>query len=189
LLKPVSQIMASEMPSFQAMKRTLARHFEGPGRVARPAAIQVGRQQRIKMQPAQHLFVSLEHSVHDHHRVMRIRDDLLRQGVPLFDIPAHHPDRRRIGVDIFEMGRASPFLLMEKRLPVGDQKPISRIWGRSMVGKYTSLRMPCETVNHTRLDAEYAVLTVSLAADVQRGSRPGAPNAAPEPSIHRYCVS
>src|SRR5277367_4229130 len=66
---------------------------------------------------------------------------------------------------------------------------MSRIWGRSMVGKYTSLRMPCETVYQTRLDAEYAVPTVSLAAEVQRPSSPGAPNAAPDPSTHLYSVS
>src|SRR5271165_1080016 len=49
--------------------------------------------------------------------------------------------------------------------------------------------MPCETVYHTRLDAEYAVPTVSLAADVQRPSSPGPPKAAPEPSTHLYSAA
>src|SRR5580693_4212515 len=39
---------------------------------------------------------------------------------------------------------------------------------------------PSETVNHTRLEAEYAVPTTSFALWVQRGSIPGAPVAAGE---------
>src|SRR5579871_876191 len=63
---------------------------------------------------------------------------------------------------------------------------MSRICGRSIVGWYTSLRMPCEHVNHTRLEPEYAVPTASLVLDVHRGARPGAPNASPCCFNHRY---
>ncbi len=63
---------------------------------------------------------------------------------------------------------------------------MSRICGRSIVGKYTSFKVPCETVNHTRLEAEYAVATASFWLDVQRGSTPGPPKASPSSSSQRY---
>src|SRR5208283_1262013 len=49
--------------------------------------------------------------------------------------------------------------------------------------------MPCEHVNQMWLDAAYAVHTASFTLEVHRGARPGAPNASPCCSSHRYIFS
>ena len=103
-------------------QRPLARHQHTPRRVSRAATMQMRRQQRIALHPAQHRLVAGDLHVHQHHRVVRVRDDLLGHRVPPLRIAAHQPHRRRVVVDVVELIRDIALLLVEEGLAVGEQQ-------------------------------------------------------------------
>ena len=76
-VKPQSAPKASEMSFFHASRHALARDIDRARGIARAAAVEMRRQQRVALQPRQDRFVAVDLHVHQHHRMVRVGDELL----------------------------------------------------------------------------------------------------------------
>ena len=93
-----------------------------PRRVARAAAVQVRRQQRIDLEPRQQFLMPLKPHPLQHHRVVRVADDLLGQAVAPLGIAVHIAHPQRLRVNVLEGCEQVALFFVGKRLPVGDQE-------------------------------------------------------------------
>ena len=80
------------------------------------------REQRVDLQPGEQLLVALDAHVDEHHRIMRVADDLAGEAVATLAVAIAHAHSQRVRVDVLELVSQIPPLFMEKRLAIGDEK-------------------------------------------------------------------
>ena len=100
----------------------VAGNIHGARGVARTSTVEVGRQERIYAEPRQQFRMSLEANIGEHHRVVRVADNLLGQAVTPVRIAVDITDPQGFRVEVFEGREQVALLFMGKGLAVGDQE-------------------------------------------------------------------
>jgi hypothetical protein len=137
----------------------------------------VRREQREEPELGEHVVFRLQTGVDEHTGPMGVGDDLLEDAIAPQGIDVGDAIAQRVGGQVL-VGIVQMALVVEEGGPVADEILQIAYW-RPIDGRVVdpSFKMPLETVNQTRLTAEYAVPTPSLSLRVQRGSIAGAPGA------------